>query len=149
MAMAEWRRLTLIGLSASNTRFRCRIVGSRSSAQGHSVALPKQLPAALGRGDRELSRSAAHVADWDRRTRSTWSIQAPFPAAAHIPHEAVAQVVVCISLRLHPRWRSSVIGVPAIINCSCAFHFIEQCALPKLLAVLVGKWEAIRFISDV
>ena len=78
-----------------------------------------------------------------------WSIQAPFPAAAHIPHEAVAQVVVCISLRLHPRWRSSVIGVLAIINCSCAFHFIEQCALPKLLAVLVGKWEAIRFISDV
>ncbi len=35
----------------------------------------------------------------------------------------------------------------AIINCSCAFHFIEQCALPKLLAVLVGEWKAIRFIS--
>ncbi len=113
------------------------------------MALPKQLPAALGRGDRELSRSAAHVADWDWRTRSSMVNSGAISCGSSYPHEAVAQVVVCISLRLHPRWRSSVIGVLATINCSRAFHFIEQCALPKLLAVLVGKWEAIRFISDV
>jgi hypothetical protein len=77
-----------------------------------------------------------------------WSIQAPFSCGSSFTRSG-CPTVVCISLRLHPRWRSSVIGVLAIINCSCAFHFIEQCALPKLLAVLVGKWEAIRFISDV
>ena len=92
---------------------------SRSSAQGYSVALPKLSPAVLGRGNRELSGAAVHLAEWD--TGDT-----PVSAWGGLP------------LRR---------GL-AVINCSCAFHFIEQCALPKLLAVLVGKWKSIRFISD-
>ena len=36
----------------------------------------------------------------------------------------------------------------AVVNCPDAFHSIELCALPKLLAVPISKPLAIHFVTD-
>jgi hypothetical protein len=35
-----------------------------------------------------------------------------------------------------------------VVNCPDTFHSIELCALPKLLAVLISKPLAVRFVTD-